>query len=246
MIEVILIDDEPKSLIALEWELTNFSSNIKVIEKFVNPEMAIHFLKSNQVDGVFLDIEMPQMDGFQFLEKVKTRDFAVIFTTAYDQYAIQAIKERALDYLLKPIDTDDLKKTIDKIVDHKNATQLKKSLEDRILSISKLTHSPNKKIAIPLDGKLIFVQANDIIYCESEGNYCHIFLEKNEKLFVTKKLKEVEELLPEEIFFRIHNSYLINLEKVKEYFKTDGYVVLSNQKKMPVSRSRKNTFLDKI
>lgn len=246
MIEVILVDDEPKSLIALEWELTNFNSNIKVIEKFVNPETAIQFLKSNHVDGVFLDIEMPQMDGFQFLEKVKNRSFAVIFTTAYDQYAIQAIKERALDYLLKPIDTDDLKKTITKIMEHKNASQLKKSLEDRILSISKLNHLPNKKIAIPLDGKLIFVQADDIIYCESEGNYCHIFLEKNEKLFVTKKLKEIEELLPTELFFRIHNSYLINLEKVKEYFKTDGYVVLSNQKKMPVSRSRKNSFLDKI
>lgn len=246
MIEVILVDDEPRSLTALEWELTNFSDNIKVVEKFVNPESAIEFLKLNTVDGVFLDIEMPQMDGFQFLEKIKSRDFAVIFTTAYDQYAIQAIKEKALDYLLKPIDTDDLKKTISKIVEHKNASELKKSLEERILSISKLSQSPNKKIAIPMDGKLIFVKACDIIYCESEGNYCHIYLENNEKLFVTKKLKEIEELLPGDLFFRIHNSYLINLEKVKEYFKTDGYVVLSNQKKMPVSRSRKNSFLDKI
>lgn len=246
MIEVILIDDEPKSLTALEWELTNFCNNIEVVGKFTNPEDALVFLKTNSIDGIFLDIEMPQMDGFQFLEKLKSRDFAVIFTTAYDQYAIQAIKERALDYLLKPVDSDDLKVTIDKIIDFKNTIQLKKSLEERILSVSKLAASPEKKIPISMDGKLVFVLPNTIIYCESDGNYCHIYLEKNEKLFVTKKLKEIEEILPSTLFFRIHNSYLINLDKVDEYFKTDGYVVMSNQKKIPVSRNRKNSFLDKI
>lgn len=246
MIDVILIDDESKSLIALEWELTHFCENIMVVGKFTKPEEALDFLKNNAIDAIFLDIEMPQMDGFQFLERINSHDFAIIFTTAYDQYAIQAIKERALDYILKPVDSDDLKVTIDKIMDFKKAHQLKKSLEERILSVSNFAASTPKKVPISMDGKLIFVQPNTIIYCQSDGNYCHIYLEKNEKLFVTKKLKEIEELLPDYLFFRIHNSYLINLEKVNEYFKTDGFVVMSNRKKIPVSRNRKNSFLDKI
>lgn len=246
MIEVILIDDEPKSLTGLEWELTNFSNNIKVIEKFVNPELALHFLKTHHVDGIFLDIEMPQMDGFQFLEQIKDHEFAIIFTTAYDQYAIKAIKERALDYLLKPIDADDLEKTIDKIVEHKKNNLLKKKLEERILSLTNNIENSRKKIAIPIDGKLLFYKSEDLLYCESDGNYCHIYLENNEKLFVTKKLKEVEEIVSNSCFFRIHNSYLINLDKVTEYVKADNYVVLNNQKKLPVSRNRKNLFLDKL
>ncbi|PKP27037.1 MAG: DNA-binding response regulator [Bacteroidetes bacterium HGW-Bacteroidetes-2] len=246
MLEVIIIDDEPKSITSLEWELTNFSSEITVLATFTNPLEAISYLKNNHIDCVFLDIEMPQMDGFQFLDLVQNRDFAVVFTTAYDQYAINAIKEKALDYLLKPIDSDDLKITIQKIIDFKNSANLKNSLEESIISFSKLTNKPNKKIAIPVDGKLVFLKTDDIIYCESDGNYCSIYLENNEKLFITKKLKEVDELLKSDCFYRVHNSYLINLEKVKEYFKTDGYVVLNNRKKIPVSRNRKNNFLDKI
>jgi len=246
MLEVIIIDDEPKSITSLEWELTNFSSEITVLATFTNPLEAISYLKNKSIDCAFLDIEMPQMDGFQFLDQLQNRDFAVVFTTAYDQYAINAIKEKALDYLLKPIDSDDLKITIQKIIDFKNSACLKNSLEESIISFSKLTNNPNKKIAIPVDGKLVFLKTDDIIYCESDGNYCTIYLENNEKLFITKKLKEVDELLKSDCFYRVHNSYLINLEKVKEYFKTDGYVVLHNHKKIPVSRNRKNNFLDKI
>lgn len=246
MLEVIIIDDEPKSITSLEWELTNFSSEITVAATFTNPLEAISFLKNKTVDCVFLDIEMPTMDGFQFLDQLHNRDFAVVFTTAYDQYAINAIKEKALDYLLKPIDSDDLKITVQKIIDFKKAANIKNSLEESIIAFSKLTFNPNRKIAIPVDGKLVFLKTEDIIYCESDGNYCTIYLENNEKLFITKKLKEVDELLKSDCFYRVHNSYLINLEKVKVYLKADSYVILSNNKKIPVSRNRKNNFLDKI
>ncbi len=246
MLKIILIDDESKSLTSLEWELTNFCNDIEVIGKFTNPVEALSFLKTNAVDCIFLDIEMPQMDGFQFLDKINEKDFAVVFTTAYDQYAIKAIKERALDYLLKPIDSDDLKITLDRVYEFKKSNQLNKTLEDSLLKISKSNDGLSRKVSIPIDGKLIFLRTQEIIYCKSDGNYCTIFLENKEKLFLTKKLKEVEDLLSFDCFFRVHNSYLINLEKVKEYFKTDGYVVLTNNKKIPVSRNRKNNFLDRV
>jgi len=246
MLKIILIDDESKSLTSLEWEITNFCNDIEIIGKFTNPIEALTFLKTNSVDCVFLDIEMPQMDGFQFLDQINEKDFAVVFTTAYDQYAIKANKERALDYLLKPIDSDDLKITLDRVFEFKKSFQLNKTLEESLLKISKSNEGLSKKVAIPIDGKLVFLKTQDIIYCKSDGNYCNIFLENKEKLFLTKKLKEVEDLLNFDCFFRIHNSYLINLEKVKEYFKTDGYVVLTNNKKIPVSRNRKNNFLDRV
>lgn len=246
MLDVILIDDETKSITGLKWELTNFSNEINVSATFTNPKEAISFLKNNRIDCVFLDIEMPEMDGFQFLEHFPDRKFSVVFTTAYDQYAINAIKEKALDYLLKPIDKDDLSQTIDKIKSEKKINSLNDSLVEGILNVTKNNGGASKKIALSVDGKLLFFKPEEIIYCESDGNYCHIYLENKEKLFVTKKLKEIEEILPETHFYRIHNSFLINLEKVKEYLKSDGYVVLSNQKKLPVSRNKKNSFLDKI
>ncbi|HET7361212.1 MAG TPA: LytTR family DNA-binding domain-containing protein, partial [Salinimicrobium sp.] len=192
------------------------------------------------------DIEMPGMDGFQFLDCFQNRDFGVVITTAYDQYALSAIKKRALDYLLKPIDTDDLILAIEKIKSHKASKDLKNSLEESILALSKNNLDASKKVAIPLDGKLIFLKSEEIIYCESDGNYCHIYLEDRKKLFVTKKLKEIEQLLPKENFYRVHNSFVVNLEKVREYFKTDGYVILDNHKKIPVSRTKKSSFLDKM
>lgn len=246
MIQIILIDDESKSLTSLEWELTNFCNDIEVVGKFTNPLEALTFLKTNTVDCIFLDIEMPQIDGFQFLDQINDKDFAVVFTTAYDQYAIKAIKERALDYLLKPIDSDELKLTLDRVLEFKKSNQLNKTLEDSLLRISKSNGGLPKKVSIPVDGKLLFLKPQEIIYCKSDGNYSTIFLENNEKLFLTKKLKEVEDLLSFDCFFRVHNSYLINLEKVKEFFKTDGYLVLSNNKKIPVSRNRKNSFLDRV
>ncbi len=245
-LHAIIIDDEQKSITSLKWELQHFCAELDILASFTDPEEALSFLKENTVDCIFLDIEMPKMDGFQFLEHFPDRQFSVIFTTAYDQYAINAIKERALDYLLKPIDSDDLKQTIDKIKTQQKSFNIKKSLEESILSLSKNSRQALKKIAISIDGKLLFLKPEEITYCESDGNYCHIYLENNEKLFVTKKLKEMEALLPAENFYRVHNSFVVNLDKVREFVKTDGYVILDNKQKIPVSRNKKSSFLDKI
>lgn len=240
MLDVIIVDDEAKAIKSLTWELTNFCEGVHVLESFTDAEQAILFLKKNKVDAVFLDIQMPKLNGFQFLDSLKKRDFAVIFTTAYTEFAIEAIKQNAIDYLTKPIDTDDLIEAVDKIKTYKNNILTRDALEESLLA------NQEQRIKISVDGKLLFLDASEIIYCESDGNYSKVFLENNQKLFLTKKLKEVQELLPASCFFRVHNSYIVNLKKVKAYFKTDAYVELSNKKKIPVSRNKKSSFLDKV
>lgn len=244
MIKAVIIDDEPKAIQGLVWELSNFDNELEVVATFTEPEKAISYLKSSKIDCLFLDIEMPTMDGFQFLEKLEHKDFAVVITTAYNEYAITALKNEAIDYLLKPIDTDDLADTITKIKKHITKGFSTDKFEDILLKFNnKLNH---KKITINTDGKLVFLEPKDIFYVESDGNYSTLYLSDKKKIVVTKKLKEINELLPNDHFFRIHNSYIINLHKIKEFLKSDGYVILENNAKIPVSRQRKIEFLEKI
>ena len=244
MIEAVLVDDEIKALQGLTWELTNFSDEIHVGASFTNPLEALDYLAQNTPDCLFLDIEMPTMDGFQFIQKLTNKNFPVVITTAYNQYAIKALKNEAIDYLLKPIDTDDLADTIKKIKKFNARNFSAERLEKILLNFNSGT--VNKKITINTDGKLLFLESDEIIYAESDGNYSTIYLSDGSKLVLTKKLKEVNELLPEDSFFRIHNSFIINLNKVKEFLKTDGYVVLKTGHKIPVSRQKKSDFLDMI
>jgi two-component system LytT family response regulator len=246
MIDLVLIDDEHSAIKSLEWEIGNFCKNVHIVATFTSATDAVSFLNRNTVDCVFLDIEMPDMDGFQFLELFPKRNFAVVITTAFDQYAIKAIKESALDYLLKPIDSDDLIACFAKIEQQKSSVSISEKLENSLEKILQSTVLSQKKINVTNDGKMIFLNPDDIIYCESDGNYCTIFLENKEKIVLTQKLKFMEEKLAQLQFFRIHNSYLINLNKVKEFHKTDEYVVLSNMVKIPVSRQKKSDFLDKL
>lgn len=240
MLKTIIIDDELKAVKSLSWELTNFCKNVEVLDIFTNAVKAVGFVKNNSIDAIFLDVQMPKMDGFQFLEQFQKREFAVIFTTAYDEFAIEAIKQNAIDYLTKPIDTDDLVKAVKKIETYKNNLLTRDALEKNLLA------NQGHRIKINVDGRLLFIDAIDIIYCESDSNYTKVFLEGNQKLFVSKKLKEIEELLPNSCFFRVHNSYIVNLKKVKAYYKTEAYLQLTNNKKIPVSRNKKSGFLDKV
>ncbi|MEH6514332.1 MAG: LytTR family DNA-binding domain-containing protein [Maribacter arcticus] len=242
MLQAVIVDDEIKALQSLTWELTNFSDEINVIASFTNPHDALDYLEKNTPDCLFLDIEMPTMDGFQFIQKLTNKNFPVVITTAYNQYALKAIKNDALDYLLKPIDTDDLEDTIAKIKKFNNKNFSVEKLEMAMLNFN--SRSIHKRITLNTDGKLIFLESDEILYAESDGNYSTIFLTDGQKIVLTKKLKEVNELLPSDSFFRIHNSYIINLNKIKEFLKTDGYVVLKSNHKLPVSRQKKSDFLD--
>jgi len=242
MLQAVIVDDEIKALKSLAWELTNFSEEITVSASFTNPFEALTYLEKNTPDCLFLDIEMPTMDGFQFIQKLTNKNFPVVITTAYNQYAIKALKNEAIDYLLKPIDTDDLKETIVKIKKFNAKNFTAEKLEQILLNFN--ANLTNKKITLNTDGKLLFLESDEILYAESDGNYSTIFLVDGQKIVLTKKLKEVNTLLPQDSFFRIHNSYIINLNKIKEFLKTDGYVVLKSNHKIPVSRQKKSDFLD--
>ncbi|MDF4201651.1 LytTR family DNA-binding domain-containing protein [Maribacter sp. SA7] len=244
MLQAVIVDDEIKALQSLTWELTNFSDEINVIASFTNPNEALNYLEKHTPDCLFLDIEMPTMDGFQFIRKLTNKNFPVVITTAYNQYALKAIKSQALDYLLKPIDTDDLEETIVKIKNFNSKNFSVENLEMALINYN--SRAVHKRITLNTDGKLLFLESDEILYAESDGNYSTIFLTDGQKIVLTKKLKEVNELLPSDSFFRIHNSYIINLNKIKEFLKTDGYVVLKSNHKIPVSRQKKSDFLDML
>lgn len=247
MLKAIIVDDEDKAIKSLSWELSNFNDEVVILDTFTNPERALEFIKNNKIDCLFLDIEMPTMDGFQFIEKLTKKDFAIVITTAYNEYAIEALKKEAIDYLLKPVDTDDLElslKKITKFTQRLSNIDTDEKFEKILFNFNQQLE--NKKIIINVDGKLIFLKPEEIVCVESDGNYSSIHTMEGKKIVVTKKLKEVNNLLPENHFFRIHNSYIINLNKVKEYYKTDGYVILEMNHKIPVSRQKKSEFLDKF
>ncbi|CCG53549.1 Two-component system response regulatory protein, LytTR family [Flavobacterium indicum GPTSA100-9 = DSM 17447] len=243
MIRLLIIDDESNAIENLIWELKNTNIPVDILATFLSPTEAIKFLKSNSVDAIFLDIEMPEMDGFQFLAHFEPRNFAVIITSAYNQYGINAIKSECLDYLQKPIDSDDLTVALQKIQKFKKDQQLINLLENSNLNNS-YKNTP-KKININLDGKIIYLEPEEIVYCESDGNYTTIHLNTGKSLLVTQQLKQIEDKLSDE-FFRIHNSYIVNLNKITEYIKADGYVILCNSAKIPVSRQKKAILLDKL
>ncbi|TXE16281.1 response regulator transcription factor [Psychroserpens burtonensis] len=244
MIKAVIVDDEPKAIQGLSWELTNFSNDIEIIATFSNPEDAIKYLNVNTPDCLFLDIQMPTMDGFQFLEKLTKKDFPVVITTAYDEYAIKALKHEAIDYLLKPVDSDDLIETIQKIKKYNSRLDNSSKIEEVLLSFNE--KFDKKKITINTDGKLIFLDIDDILFVESDGNYSTIVTNKQQKIVITKKLKEVDAILPSHYFFRIHNSFIVNLNKIKEFIKSEGYVVMESNHKIPVARQRKSDFLEKL
>lgn len=244
MIKAVIVDDESKAIKSLTWELDNFNKHIQIVETFTSPEKAIAYLKTNTPDCLFLDINMPTMDGFQFLDSIDHKDYAVIITTAYNEYALKAIKNEAIDYLLKPIDSDDLEETIKKIEKfHSNNLSISR-VEDALLKFNaNLNH---QKIIIDTDGKLMFLKIDDILYIESDGNYSTFYMTKNQKIVVTKKIKEIDAFLPANYFFRIHNSFIININKIKEFVKNEAYVVMESNEKIPVARQRKSDFLNKL
>lgn len=244
MIKAVIVDDEPKAIQSLTWELSNFGKEIEVIKSFTSPEDAIDYLDNSEVDCLFLDIQMPTMDGFQFLGKLTNKDFAVVITTAFNDFAIKALKHEAIDYLLKPIDSDDLEETIKKVKKYSSKLINSNKIEEVLLNFN--AKFDQKKITINTDGKLIFLDADDILYVESDGNYSTIVVENAQKIVITKKLKEMNDILPQNQFFRIHNSYIINLKKIKEFIKSEGYVVMDSNERIPVARQRKSDFLEKL
>lgn len=245
MITAIIIDDEAKGRLALREKLSAYCPQIKVLAEAVNGAEALMVIHEHQPQLIFLDIEMPEMNGFEMLNELAEKNFHIIFTTAYDQYAIKAIKYAAFDYLLKPIDIEELKAAIEKI-DARENNQTKKQVE---LLQQNMQHPKKQlnKLAIPTLEGLLFFDINDIIHLEANSNYTNIYLTSKTKITASKTLKEFEEMLPEDIFFRTHHSHLINLSYIKRYIKGDGgQIELQNGTYVDVSRRKKEEFLKAI
>ncbi|MEP7256304.1 MAG: LytTR family DNA-binding domain-containing protein [Ferruginibacter sp.] len=245
MITAIIVDDEAKGRLALRQKLKSYCPNVTIVAEAVDGIEALSAIDKHQPQLIFLDIEMPKMNGFEMLNNIKEKKFHIIFTTAYDQYAIKAIKYAAFDYLLKPIDIEELKAAVAR-ADLSETEQTKKQIE---LLQQNMQHPKNqlKKLAIPTLEGLLFFNINDIIHLEANSNYTFIHFSGKPKITASKTLKEFEELLPEDIFFRTHHSHLINLNYIKRYIKGDGgQIELQNGNYVDVSRRKKEEFLKAI
>jgi two-component system, LytTR family, response regulator len=245
MITAIIIDDEAKGRLALREKLSAYCPQINLLAEATNGQEALMLIQHHKPQLIFLDIEMPRMNGFEMLNELPEKNFHIIFTTAYDQYAIKAIKYAAFDYLLKPIDIEELKAAVEKI-DTKENNQTKKQVE---LLQQNMLHPKKQlnKLAIPTLEGLLFFDINDIVHLEANSNYTNIYFANKTKITASKTLKDFEDLLPEDIFFRTHHSNLINLNYIKRYIKGDGgQIELQNGTYVDVSRRKKEEFLKAI
>ena len=243
MINAILIDDEVHCLDSLSILLHRFCPEVQILQRCLSPKQGLDATLMHKPNLVFLDVEMPSMNGFEFLEQFREISFSVIFTTAYDKYAIKAIRFSALDYLLKPIDPKELVAAIEKV---KAGNHLPTGEQFRML-IDKIQNKDNglTKIAVPIVEGFEFVKADDIIACEADNNYTYLHLKNKRKVTACRTLKEVEEQLESfPSFVRVHHSYIVNLNEVAKYIRGDGgYLMMSDGSKIDVSRSRKASLL---
>ena len=245
MQKAVIIDDEAKGRLALKEKLKQYCPGVEVVAEASNGKEGIAAIEMHHPQIIFLDIEMPVMNGFEMLNNISDKNFHIIFTTAYDQYAIKAIKYAAFDYLLKPIDIEELKTSVLKL-DTKETLQTGKQIE----LLQQNMQQPKKnlhKLAIPTLEGLFFYDINDVVHLEANSNYTHIHFLNKTKILASKTLKEFEELLPGDIFFRPHHSHLINLNYIKRYIKGDGgQIELQNGTYVDVSRRKKDEFLKVI
>lgn len=245
MITAIIIDDELKGRTALRQKLQDYCAGVNVVGEAANGQEGIKLIQTLNPKIVFLDIEMPHMSGFEMLHHVQPKNFHLIFTTAYDQYAIKAIKFAAFDYLLKPIDIEELQTAV-RNAEAQNATHnTSERLETLMQNLSGKNHL--KKIAVPTMDGLLFFNLSDIIYMHAESNYTVIHFMKHPKLIASRTLGDFEELLPSDLFYRSHHSYLINLNHIKRYIKGDGgQIELEGGHYADVARSKKEEFIKLI
>lgn len=241
MIRAVLIDDEKHCLETLSALLNRYCGDVIISEECSSGKKGVEAIRKHKPDLVFLDIEMPMMNGFEVLQQFIEIPFAVIFTTSYDQYAIKAFKYSALDYLLKPIDREELMVAVQKVI-------LKRSLPfaeqfDILLKQIKQKGSGFEKIAVPTLEGFELVRADQIIRCDADDNYTHLYLKDKRKIVACRMLKELEELTEEFGYFvRVHNSYLVNMNEVAKYIKGDGgYLLMSDGSTVAISKSRRES-----
>ena len=245
-IRAIIIDDDPECREQLQEMLEKYCPEVNVLTFGIDAKQGLSLIRSLHPELVFLDVQMPGMDGFEMLESLDEVDFEVIFTTVHEQFALKAIKFAAIDYLVKPVNKEDLLVAVRKIRElegRRNPNlQWQAYMENKFIS-----DSQQKKIALPTGNGFRFVPLKEIYRLEAASNYVNFFLKGGESMLVTQTLKSYELLLKDHDFFRIHYSHMINLNYIKAYVRDDGgYVVMEDDKQLPVAKNRRKIFLQRI
>ncbi|MBA3663467.1 MAG: response regulator transcription factor [Bacteroidetes bacterium] len=245
--KTLIVEDEQKSRDMLAGIIQKNCPMLEIVGLANNVKEGVEMVKSLKPELIFLDISMPDGSGFDLLEQVQGHKFELIFATASDQYAIRAIKYSACDYLLKPIDIDELKEAVDKAMKKKAIAP--PTMENLQFLIQQLKRSDDnfQKITLPTGNAFEIVNIKDIIRCEADTSYTNFYLTDKRKLMVSAGLKHYEELLPEQDFIRVHHHHLINMNHVVRFLKEDGgYAVMSDGTKIEISRRKKDAFLERL
>lgn len=243
MLHAIIIDDEFNGIRSLELLIKKFVNDVKIVALTTNPIEGVALINNYRPDIVFLDINMPTLNGFEVLEKLQYNSFHLIFTTAHQEYAIKAIKQAATDYLLKPIDVSDLQNAVEKV---KDRLKSKSEIPDVQHLLKEIVGLKNLRVPLHSKSSIEYVTPSMIVYIEAHASGSRVLLTNAMMMDVGSTLKEYEQLLCKEglYFMRIHNSYIINLNYVSRYLKEDGgFVVLQGKKTIPVSKLKKEEFL---
>lgn len=245
MIKAIIIDDEQHCVDALATDLSKHCGNVELLGKCYSGKEGILAINKLRPQLIFLDVEMPWMNGFEMLEMLPHINFCIIFTTAYDKFAAKAFRISAVDYLLKPIDAADLKAAVQKAEEKINSSSGNVNIENLLHNIRQPVQQ--QKIALPSRDGYEFTPLNSILYAGAEGAYTRINLLDGRTMLVSRTLGDVEEMLPSEIFVRIHHSTVININAVTHYIRTDGgYVVMNTGEKLMVSKARKESLMQRL
>lgn len=241
MLKTIIIDDEPASRNLLEKMLQDYCPGVIVEATAENVATGIAAIEKYKPDLVFLDIEMPDKTGFDLLASMDPIDFEVIIITGYEKYAIKAFKTVALDYLLKPLDIIELESAVKRVAEKRNKVQENKNFN---VFVQNWKANGHEQIALASSDGFLFVKIKDIVYCKGDGSYTYFYLKTGERITVSKNLGEFDDLLGDKGFFRIHKSFLINLNEMKKYIRGEGgYVVMNNGDTVDVSKRKKESFL---
>ncbi|MEM7486559.1 MAG: LytTR family DNA-binding domain-containing protein [Bacteroidota bacterium] len=246
ILKVVIVEDEKRSRDTLKTLLEEFCKDVQVIATASSVSEAVKVLSVFSPDVVFLDIELQSGVGFDILEQIKDPDFEIIFTTAFEKYAIRAIKFSSLDYLLKPIDLDELKEAVEKARRRMDTNVYRQQIETLMQSIGNDSHK-QEKICLATTSGMEFIAIEDVVLCKADGSYTSFVLKNKNTLLVSKHLKEYEILLAEQQFMRVHNSFLINLKEVKKYIKSDGgYIIMSNDMHVSISPRKKDELIESM
>lgn len=242
-LRAIIVDDEQKGINSLKTLIELYISDLKVVASTTLASNSIQLIEDYKPDIVFLDINMPQMNGFELLERLSWKNFHLIFVTAHQEYALKALKNNAFDYILKPIDRVDLKSAIEKI--KKQATSIGDQADySRLFEEVKTNTTQKNKLLINLKSGIEYIDTGDIIFLESKSNYTRLYFPNSKTILATKTLKEFEDILcnPNSNFMRTHHSFIVNLKRVLRYLKSEDKIILTENHKVPVSKNKKDSF----